>query len=163
MARARWHIDQSAALAYRWSRGSPQVLLVTSRNTRRWVLPKGGIKSGLAASTSAAQEAYEEAGIGGRVSPACIGVYSYMKKNGKGDGVCIVRVFPLQVMTIHADWPERGQRRREWVSLPVASTRVKERALKRMLLSFAARLARGGRRPGVASTWLPPAGRCPSR
>lgn len=146
VARRRWHTDQSAALPYRWSRNGPQVLLVTSRNTRRWVLPKGGIKSGLAACDSAAQEAYEEAGIEGRIGRSCVGVYSYAKKYGKGDGVCIVRVFPLKVIAIHTDWPERHQRRREWVSPAVASTRVNERSLKRILRSFDARLARSARR-----------------
>lgn len=154
MTRARWHTDQSAALAYRWSRNGPQVLLVTSRNTRRWVLPKGGIKSGLSACDSAAQEAYEEAGIEGRIGRACLGVYSYAKKSGKSDGLCLVRVFPLKLIVIHADWPERRQRRREWVSLPLACARVKEAMLKRILRSFDARLARAAPPSGETARCL---------
>lgn len=156
MPRQRWHTDQSAALAYRWSRSGPQVLLVTSRNTRRWVPPKGGLKPGLAACDSAADEAYEEAGIEGRVGRACIGVYSYVKKNGKGEGLCIVRVFPLKVIAIHADWPERRQRRREWMSAAVASARVNERMLKKILLAFDAQLLRGARGVGSAAARVAP-------
>ena len=70
---------------------------MTSRTTRRWVLPKGSIGSGLTAYEAAVVEAYEEAGIGGRIGRTCIGVYGYTKRNEKKQKRCLVKVFPLRV------------------------------------------------------------------
>jgi 8-oxo-dGTP pyrophosphatase MutT (NUDIX family) len=112
------------------------VLLVTSRTTRRWVLPKGSIGSGLTAYQAAVVEAYEEAGIGGRIGRTCLGVYGYTKRNDKKPKRCLVRVFPLRVGTILPEWPERRQRRRQWVSIHIAGARVQEPALKKILCAF---------------------------
>lgn len=115
-------------------------MLVTSRVTRRWVLPKGTVKAGLDPRASAAEEAFEEAGVGGFVAPRCIGTYGYAKKNGRRGQLCLVRVYPLRVFRLCADWPERRQRRREWASFATASARVHEPALKRILQGFEQRL-----------------------
>ncbi len=139
-SRVSWHTEQSAALPYRWSRDGPQILLVTSRTTRRWVVPKGSVKSGMNPSASAALEAYEEAGVGGRIMRAPVGIYGYSKKNGRRGQLCLVKVFPLQVLRILHDWPERRQRRREWTTFTIARERVHEAALKCILLEFEARL-----------------------
>lgn len=153
-AREPWHTAQSAALPYRWSAGGPQILLVTSRATRRWVVPKGSIKSGMSSSASAALEAYEEAGVHGRIMRTPVGRYAYSKKNGRRGQLCLVQVFPLRVQRILRDWPERRQRRREWTTFAIARERVHEAALKRILLRFEARLlhcADGeGKRPQVS-------------
>ena len=134
--RERWHSEQSAALPYRWSRAGLEVLLVTSRTTRRWVLPKGSIGSGLTPYEAAVVEAFEEAGVGGRIARTCIGVYGYTKRNEKKTKRCLVKVFPLRVSTILPEWPERRQRRRQWVSFRVAGARVQEKALRRILFAF---------------------------
>lgn len=111
-------------------------MLVTSRTTRRWVLPKGSIGSGLTAYEAAVVEAYEEAGVGGRIGRTCIGVYGYTKRNEKKHKRCLVKVFPMRVSSVLPEWPERRQRRRQWVSFCIAGARVQERALKKILFAF---------------------------
>lgn len=134
--RERWHYEQSAALPYRWAPTGLEVLLVTSRTTRRWVLPKGSIGSRLTPFEAAVVEAYEEAGVGGRIGRTCIGVYGYTKRNEKRHKRCLVKVFPLRVNSILPEWPERRQRRRQWVSFRIAGDRVQERSLRKILLAF---------------------------
>ena len=82
-----------------------RVLRVTSMNTRRWVLPKGHIESGLTPQESAAQEAYEEAGIEGVVAPESIGTYHYVKAQRKGGGGRRVEGFPMAVSRVLCGWP----------------------------------------------------------
>jgi 8-oxo-dGTP pyrophosphatase MutT (NUDIX family) len=129
-------IPQSAALPYRRGRRGLEVLLITSRETRRWVLPKGGIMPGMTPYESAAEEAFEEAGIAGRVDRRCIGVYGYRKLRDKGMPYCTVRVYPMKVNALYADWPERRERQRKWMTFDAASARVRERGLKKILTSF---------------------------
>ena len=125
------------------------MLLITSRETRRWVLPKGGIIPGMTPFESAAAEAFEEAGIAGAVDRRCIGVYGYAKPRIEGSAYCTVRVYPMKVTTQYADWPERRERQRKWMTLDAASGRVRERALKKILTSFT--VSRRVRRPSRPS------------
>jgi len=112
------------------------MMLITSKGTRRWVLPKGGIKPGRKCFESAADEAFEEAGITGQMSRNCIGIYGYQKSDKKYGVHCTVRVYPMKVTAMLPDWPERNERRREWVAFEVASSRVREKDLKKMIRSF---------------------------
>jgi 8-oxo-dGTP pyrophosphatase MutT (NUDIX family) len=112
------------------------MILVTSKGTRRWVVPKGGIKPGRGPHQSAADEAVEEAGVTGRISRTCIGVYGYRKTNHKYGAYCMVRVYPMKLTAQLSEWPERKQRRREWVAFDVAAARVRERDLKKIIQSF---------------------------
>jgi len=132
----RIKLAQTAALGYRKTKAGPRMMLITSRGTRRWVLPKGGVKPGREPYEAAADEAYEEAGIAGRVSRNCIGVYGYHKANHKNGAHCTVRVYPIKVTTQLPDWPERKERRREWVAFEVAASRVREKDLKKIIRSF---------------------------
>jgi 8-oxo-dGTP pyrophosphatase MutT (NUDIX family) len=132
----RMRIPQSAVLPYRRGRRGLEVLLITSRETRRWVLPKGGIMPGMTPCESAAEEALEEAGIVGRVDRKCIGVYGYRKVRDKGRPYCTVRVYPMKVTALCADWPERRERQRRWMTFDAASARVRERGLKKILTLF---------------------------
>lgn len=132
----RIKLAQSAALVYRWTKTGPRMILVTSKGTRRWVVPKGGIKPGRKPHHSAADEAVEEAGVTGRISRTCIGVYGYRKTNHKYGAYCMVRVYPMKLTAQLSDWPERKQRRREWVAFDVAAARVRERDLKKIIQSF---------------------------
>jgi len=129
-------IPQSAVLPYRRGRRGLEVLLITSRETRRWVLPKGGIMAGMTPYESAAEEAFEEAGIVGRVDRRCIGVYGYLKVRDKGRPYCTVKVYPMKVTVLCADWPERRERQRVWMNFDAARARVRERGLKKILTSF---------------------------
>src|SRR2546429_1701609 len=98
---------QYGALPYRLSAGlRPQFMLITSRDTRRWVIPKGWPKKGTSPRHSAAREAFEEAGGVGAGAKRAAGSFSYEKRKKKRGVVgCGVRGFPLQVKRQHKQWP----------------------------------------------------------
>lgn len=126
---------QVAALPWRRdSAGARQVMLVTSRETRRWIMPKGWTIDGLSEAASAAQEAYEEAGVRGWIAPTPIGVFDYDKRLSRGRTKAVrVAVFPLQVVQELDDWPERAERVRGWFTPDHAATLVQEEGLSALL------------------------------
>jgi 8-oxo-dGTP pyrophosphatase MutT (NUDIX family) len=113
-----------------------RVALLTSRQTGRWVIPKGWPMAGRKPAQAAARETYEEAGLIGVVlggSP--VGRYRYKKRLPTGKFVtCEVTVFLLRVRRELINWPERDQRVRAWFSLEVAATLVAERNLAKLFL-----------------------------
>ncbi len=121
--------NQSAVIPYRIQDGKIEVMLITSFKRKRWVIPKGVIELKLGAGASAAHEAWEEAGLVGRVSTSSIGSYAY----DKWGGICHVEVFLLLVEKVLEDWPEAGYRDRRWVSLTEAARRVNEAKLKQLI------------------------------
>jgi 8-oxo-dGTP pyrophosphatase MutT (NUDIX family) len=128
---------QVAALPYVKQKDGLQVLLVTSRETGRLVLPKGWTEKGMKDAAAAAQEAFEEAGVKGNVAAKPIGTYSYTKIIGPGFALaCSVDVFPLEVKKHLKDWPEKSQRERLWFSPSEAALRVAEPALADILRRF---------------------------
>ena len=130
---------QCAALCWRMFNGALQVLLVTSRDTGRWVIPKGWPISGLTGEASAAREAWEEAGVEGKVQPTCIGLFGYDKILGHDQAVpCIVAVYPLKVARLRHRFPERKERRRKWFSPDKAAIKVGEPDLRALLAAIAA-------------------------
>lgn len=130
---------QYAALPFRIEDGHPVVLLVTSRETRRWILPKGNPERGVKPCEAAAQEAYEEAGVQGRVSTKAIATFASTKQLRSGTRVpCSVRVFLFEVLAELDDWPEKTQRDRRWVSPGEAALLVGEPGLVPVLLEFGA-------------------------
>lgn len=131
--------QQVAALPWRRSGESLEILLVTSRETRRWVTPKGGRMTGLTDAQAAAQEALEEAGAEGRIDETPLGVFRYRKVlKRRAPRWCVVTVYALEVSVLHEDFKERGQRIREWMSPAEAAARVDEPDLKALLLAFRA-------------------------
>jgi 8-oxo-dGTP pyrophosphatase MutT (NUDIX family) len=133
---------QYAALPYRLRAGSrrPQFMLITSRETRRWVIPKGWPKRGRSARSSAAREAFEEAGVIGAVARRSVGSFSYEKRleNG-GVVVCEVRVFPLEVRRQTNQWPEKRERVVKWLSASQAAEKVDEPMLGEIIRRLARR------------------------
>lgn len=129
---------QVAALCYRGDGEDKEVLLVTSRGTGRWILPKGWPMDGKNDADAAAQEAWEEAGVKkGQLDRAPIGEYSYAKElNGGGLAHCSARVFPLKVKKLANDFPEADQRSRRWVSPVEAAEMVQEKGLRKLLRDF---------------------------
>lgn len=128
---------QFGALCWRRQGDEVQVLLVTSKRTRRWILPKGWPQHGATPAQAAATEAWEEAGATGKVSTVCLGIYSYDKD--MEDDVelpCVVALFPLKVKRLDADWPEMKKRRRRWFSLKKAAELVREPELASILRQF---------------------------
>ena len=115
-------ILQAAALPVR----ERKICLVTSRNKSRWVIPKGCLEAGKSEAEIALQEAWEEAGLSGRLSQASIGSYRYQKW---GDEL-IVAVYLLEVADVAKDWPERETRERIWLEPDEAVERLAEDDLK---------------------------------
>ena len=128
------HVAQVAALPIRRNPdGSSSVLLVTSRETRRWIIPKGWPQPQCDDHAAAAQEALEEAGVLGTAVPEIIGSYVYHKRRRRGATAVRVSVFVLAVTEELADWPERHQRERVWFTPAEAADRVDEPELRDLL------------------------------
>ena len=113
------------------------VLLVTSRESRRWVIPKGNPHSGLPPHASAALEAEEEAGVRGAICPTPLGSYRYRKRRRNGASLMLdVDVFPLAVTQELAEWKEAHERERRWFTLAEAAEAVEEEDLAHLIRSF---------------------------
>ncbi len=106
-----------------------RVCMVTSRSGRRWVLPKGRIEVKQSAADAAVAEAWEEAGLVGRLAPHPVGAYEY-EKYGQTH---VVQVFVLQVDSVRTNWPEKHERTREWVTPEDAIGRIEEPELRAMV------------------------------
>ena len=128
---------QVAALPWRRGAAGIEILLVTSRETRRWVTPKGGRMPGKTDAEAAAVEALEEAGVEGAVAHAPLGTFRYLKMlKRRAARWCVVSIYALEVRVEHDDWHERGQRERLWVSQDEAVRRVDEPDLKALIGAF---------------------------
>jgi len=130
---------QVAALPWRKMEDGVEVLLITSRDTGRWVLPKGWPEEDEPLHEAAAREAVEEAGISGSIAQATAGSYFYNKVHSSGaESACEVRVFPLEVKEVASKWREKGQRKRKWVKPREATRMVNEPDLVKLIARFAA-------------------------
>jgi len=129
---------QMAALPLRQSdSGDWRILMITSRDTGRWVLPKGWPMKGKNLRQAAEQEALEEAGVIGRISKNPMGVYHYLKRIEDGADIpCEVVLYPMRVTKLLRRWPERNERKRKWFSAKGAAKRVMEEDLKDLLVSI---------------------------
>lgn len=132
---------QIAVLPYRFrgplQDGPTEVLLITSRETKRWVIPKGNPLTGMTRHAAAAIEAEEEAGVIGAVCPTPIGSYQYRKRRANGAAVLLdVEVFPLAVTNELADWKESDERERRWFPFDAAAAAVEEPDLQALIRSF---------------------------
>ena len=130
--------QQYAALPWRRTpEGAVEVLLITSRETRRWVIPKGWGKKKEPGAFAAAREALEETGVSGRTDETPVGKYRYQKvmKSGAMQAVRVA-VYPLEVLHEHNDWPEKALREKLWVAADHAARLVDEPELKALLLEF---------------------------
>lgn len=129
---------QVAALPWRGDGAGLEILLVSSRETRRWVIPKGWPMKDKADHEAAAQEAYEEAGLDGRIASAAFGEYEYLKRLKSGAARLVkVDVYPMQVTGEHATWPEKGQRTLKWMGPVEAALAVQEPELRDLIARFA--------------------------
>ena len=128
---------QVAALCWRRSAKGLRILLITSRDTGRWVIPKGWPMRKRTEAQAAAREAFEEAGLQGEIAPRSIGVYRYVKSLDAGRKLaCAVRVFPMEVRAMVRKYPETGQRRSKWFSPGKAARRVAEPDLAALIRDF---------------------------
>ena len=109
---------QAGVIPYAVHGGVPTFLVVTSRRTGRWVFPKGGLMPGLSPAESAAQEALEEAGVEGVVDAEPVGAYGDRKVREGRTSPLAIAMYPMRVTRQLDDWPEKGQRKRHWATLP---------------------------------------------
>lgn len=128
---------QVAALPWRESPDGIEIMLITSRDTARWVIPKGWPEGQEDLCEAAAREAAEEAGLKGAVSRLEIGRYYYGKRRPSGmKARCEVLVFPLEIEQVADKWPERKKRKRKWFSPAEAAAAVRERDLAELIFAF---------------------------
>ncbi|MGF7055654.1 8-oxo-dGTP pyrophosphatase MutT (NUDIX family) [Bosea sp. OAE752] len=113
--------------------GTAEILLVTTRSTKRWTLPKGWPVKKLKGSEAAAKEAFEEGGVVGRIRKKPIGRYLYWKRMDGYFSLCKVRLYVLNVAAEHPDWPEKGERLRSWFKWQDAADLVEEPGLRKLL------------------------------
>ncbi|MEQ6248598.1 NUDIX hydrolase [Sulfitobacter sp. HNIBRBA3233] len=139
---------QFAALCWRVKKGKVEILLVTSRTRKRWIVPKGWPMEGKTPAASAAREAWEEAGVRGVASDSCLGVYSYMKNSRSGTPIPVVAMlYPVRVRTTEKRFPEARERRRKWVSRKRAAKLVQQKELAKLIVGFDPPEARGPSAP----------------
>ena len=128
---------QVAALPWRRGAGGIEILLVTSRETRRWVTPKGGRIAGRTDAQSAALEALEEAGVEGVITEAPIGTFRYLKVlKRRAPRWCVVALHALEVRVEHAVWHEQAERKRAWMSVEQAAACVSEPDLAEIIRAY---------------------------
>lgn len=114
--------------------GQMQVMMITSRETRRWIVPKGWPIKGLSGAQTAAREALEEAGVIGVTGKNPIGAYMYDKRLKCGRSTrCYVELYPLWVVGAAPDWPEAAERRAEWLTVAEAAERAGDASLGDLL------------------------------
>lgn len=136
-AQARSERRQIAALPFRkTATGDIEVLLITSRETGRFIIPKGWPMKRLSDAEAAAKEAYEEAGVLGKIRRKPIGTYSYWKRLERTFELLNVDVYALEVREQRADWPEKGSRRLGWLRQAEAATLVDEPGLITLIDTF---------------------------
>ncbi|MGR3662574.1 MAG: NUDIX hydrolase [Paracoccaceae bacterium] len=130
---------QVAAVCYRTTKSDEkEVLLITSLEQHRWILPKGWPMDGKESSEAALQEAWEEAGVkAGTVNPDPIGTFEYQKQlDTGGEATCVTQVFAIDVKELADDYPEVAERERKWVSPTQAAAMVQEPQLQEILRAF---------------------------
>ncbi|MGB5756155.1 MAG: NUDIX domain-containing protein [Acidimicrobiales bacterium] len=124
-----WIYRQSGVVPYRWKDQDLEVLIISSRGGKRWVVPKGIVEPGMSPAASAAKEAREEAGVDGEVGETSLGSYRYRKWGG----TCEVDVYPLRVRDELTEWPERNVRRRRWLPARKAARKVDQQKLRKII------------------------------
>jgi len=129
--------QQYAALPYMQIGKQIEVLLITRRRSGRWIIPKGWPETALSGRELAALEAYEEAGLKGRIGKKSVGRFSYIKQLDDGSKLkCEVTVYPLKVNAQYLDWPEKGQRQLRWVKQKKANELIEELDLATLIQDF---------------------------
>jgi 8-oxo-dGTP pyrophosphatase MutT (NUDIX family) len=128
---------QVAALCHRGEGEAREYLLVTSRDTGRWIIPKGWPIRGLKSNEAALQEAWEEAGVrNSRATAEPVGTYTYNKRQSTGLEIPVeTLVYAVEVEDLSEKFPEAHQRTRKWVKADEAAELVNEAELKSIFRS----------------------------
>ncbi|MGG6897263.1 NUDIX hydrolase [Rhizobium sp. BR 315] len=148
-------IEQYAAICYRWrddGHEEVEVLLITSRESGRWVIPKGWAMEKKLPHQVAEREAWEEAGVKGKARKKSFGYYTYLKSLDTGETVpSVVQVHLLEAAAMSAEFPESGQRRLRWLSPNDAASLVREPELKGLFRTVEVALAKDKKAKGSAT------------
>src|SRR5687768_16330036 len=128
---------QSGVIPYRRRAGQIEVLLITSRRTGRWIIPKGMVEHYLTPALSAAEEAYEEAGVHGELSAEPLGSYAYARQGSRWT----VSVYALEVDAVLERWPEMAERQRAWYSVEHAALLADGPGLQALIAALPDRIA----------------------
>lgn len=121
--------NQSGVIPFKYFNGELKILLITSRKKNKWIFPKGIVELEMTEEESAIDEAYEEAGIYGKIVGDKLGSY----KVQKWGGTCTVKMYPFEVEKILESWPESYFRKRKWVSVEEAENLIKKKEVINML------------------------------
>lgn len=113
--------------------GIAEIMLVTTRETQRWIVPKGWPIRGLKGHEAAAREAREEAGLVGEIGKKPVGRYTYWKRRTHDFVLCKVRLYLLAVTEQLPTWPEQEQRRCQWFIQADAADLVDEPVLSAII------------------------------
>ena len=125
---------QIAALCYRRSKKGAKVLLITSRGTGRWIIPKGWPMKEASSWKTAEQEAYEEAGIVGKPGREPVGSFRSYKDLDSGERLRTeVVVYPVKVSDQKKLYPEAGQRKLKWLPIEEAAEQCDDNGLAKFL------------------------------
>lgn len=125
---------QIAALCYRTTKKGAKVLLITSRGTGRWILPKGWPLKNTSSWKTAEQEAYEEAGIVGKPGHDPVGSFRSYKDMDSGERLRTeVVVYPVKVSGQKKSYPEAGQRELKWLPIEDAAEQCDDDGLAKFL------------------------------
>jgi 8-oxo-dGTP pyrophosphatase MutT (NUDIX family) len=128
---------QYAALPWRVANGRTEIMLVTSRDTKRWIIPKGWPMKGRKPHIVAAIEAVQEAGLIGKIDKTKLGDFGYEKRLKSGTTVdCRVELFALRVERQRKQWPEKSQRATRWFECAISADLVEEPELRDLILGF---------------------------
>lgn len=140
--RGRLVPEQAGAIPWRLGRHGLEILMITSSDGDRWIVPKGSIERGSNPSRCAVQEAYEEAGVRGKLSSGDpFGTVRLKRRRRRID----VAVFLLEVSEVHQHWPERDRRRRAWLTPAQAAAAVEDDGLRDLITELADRSDRYAR------------------
>lgn len=140
---------QSGVIPYRVRDGELEVLLITSRGKGDWIIPKGTVEVAMGEAESALKEAWEEAGVRGRVvGNGSVGSWEYSKYGG----VCTVVVYDMEVDAVADAWPERSERDRRWATVTQAADLVKREAVRKLIAGLANRFAKRAAGAGRAGS-----------
>jgi 8-oxo-dGTP pyrophosphatase MutT (NUDIX family) len=127
-----YYYDQSGVVPFQLENGTIKILLITSKKSRRWVIPKGIIEQGLTPLESAIKEAVEEAGVRGRGFQHLLGIYNFKKWGG----VVSVKVFPMEVKELLPEWEEEEFRDRRWFDFNEVFNFVDKSELRNIIASL---------------------------
>ena len=126
-------VRQVAALPYRDGGDGVEILVITSRRTKRLVIPKGWPMRGIKDARAAAIEAKEEAGVAGKIGAQPLGSFDYLKQIGSDAIRVTTSVFPLRVCTIQSSWKEKRQRKRKWMPIEQAANELDDAGLRALI------------------------------